>query len=274
MRMRVSAATLGCLAVIIIASAIPAEAQYRPTFTSNRATGETYHVEVGGYFWHPSPDILITADYPGIIGTPIDFVEELGIENQTFTQLKAVLRPATKHKFRFEYTPIRYDGEGALTRDVTFNGTVFPLTIPVGAELKWNAFRFGYEYDFVYRDRGFAGVLIEAKYTDVSATLENVLAVELIRARGPIPAIGFIGRGYVAPNISITGEFSFFKVPASLSEDYNGDFFDLDIYGTVNFNDHVGVQGGYRKFNIFYKIEEDTGDFKVQGLYFGGVFRF
>ena len=74
--------------------------------------------------------------------------------------------------------------------------------------MKWRAYRFGYEWDFVYRDRGFAGLLLEAKYTDVSATLTNLLDTEFVRARAPIPAVGFIGRGYVAPNISITGEFS------------------------------------------------------------------
>ena len=50
-----------------------------------------------------------------------------------------------------------------------------------------------------------------------------------------------IGRGYVAPNISITGEFTFFKLP-EIDEKYSGSYFDLDIYGTVNFIENVGVQ--------------------------------
>ena len=55
--------------------------------------------------------------------------------------------------------------------------------------------------------------MLEAKYTDVQASLTNILDSEFVHARAPIPAIGFIGRGYVAPNISITGEFTFFKLP-------------------------------------------------------------
>ena len=101
--------------------------------------------------------------------------------------------------------------------------------------------------------------MLEAKYTDVEASLTNVLDREFVRARAPIPAIGVIGRGYVLPNVSITGEFSFFKLPEDIDEDYQGKYFDFDIYGTVNFTDNFGAQAGYRSFDVFYKIEDDTG---------------
>ena len=75
------------------------------------------------------------------------------------------------------------------------------------------------------------------------------------------------------PNISITGEFTFFKLP-DIDEDYSGQYFDFDLYGTVNFTDNFGAQGGYRSFDVFYKIEDDNGDLQLKGLYFGGVVRF
>jgi hypothetical protein len=247
--------------------ATPAAAQ------SGRATGENYHVEVAGNLLDPTPAINIRSEsIRGIIGSDIDFVEDLGVEKSWFTQLKVVLRPATKHKFRFEYTPIKYEGETVLKRDLIFNGIEFPVAIPVNSEFKWNAYRFAYEYDFVYRDRGFVGLVLEAKYTDVEASLQNNLALEFVHARAPIPAIGAIGRGYLAPNISITGEFTFFKLPEI--EGNSGRYFDFDLYGTVNFNDYVGVQGGYRSFDVVYKVDNDDGDLQLKGLYFGGVVRF
>jgi hypothetical protein len=252
----------------------PAEAQYG-VGTTDRATGETYHVEVGGYLWPPAPTVLITSESLGIIGSQIDFVEDLGIERSTFTQLKVVLRPGTKHKFRFEYTPIGYDAESTLSRTITFNGQRFDVSIPVETELKWRAYRFGYEWDFVYRDRGFVGLLLDLKYTDIEATLSNaIVGSEFVRARAPIPAIGVIGRGYLVPNISVTSEFSFFKLPGGIDEDYQGKYFDFDLYGTVNFNDNFGAQAGYRSLTVFYHVDEDEGDLKMKGLYFGGVVRF
>ena len=259
---------------VVMMTAAPARAQYGARLGGDRATGETYHVEVGGYFWNPTPNIAITSESLGIIGSRIDFVDDLGIEQQRFGQLKVVLRPATKHKFRFEYTPIRYDAIGALRRNIVFNGIVFPAVLPVATELKWNAYRFGYEWDVIYRERGFFGLLLEAKYTDVEATLSNVLDEEFIHARAPIPAIGAIGRVYVVPNISITGEFSAFKLPEGIDENYRARYFDFDIYGTVNFTDHFGAQAGYRSFDVFYKVDDDEGELLLKGLYFGGVLRF
>jgi hypothetical protein len=261
-----------CLAAVI-AGAAPAQAQVAAPYSS-RATGENYKIEVSGSLWGPGPEIFISSvSLEDIVGSRIDFIEDLGIEQSWFRQLKVVARPALKHKFRFEYTPIKYEAEAVLKRNIVFNGILFPVAIPVESEVMWRAFRFAYEYDFFYRDRGFIGVVLEAKYTDVEATLTNQFDTEFVRARAPIPALGLIGRGYVAPNVSITGEFTFFKIP-DIDDDYGGRYFDLDIYGTVNFTENVGVQGGYRSFDVIYKVEQDDGDLRLRGLYFGGVVRF
>ena len=206
MRTRVAAICLWCGMSGLVAA--PAWAQYQVKNISDPATGEKYHVELGGYLWSPTPDIQITSQSLGIIGSRIDFVEDLGIEKKTFKQLKVVLRPGQKHKLRFEYTPITYDAIGAIKRDIIFNGQRYPVSLPVATNLQWKAYRFVYEYDFVSRDRGFFGLLLETKYTDVQATLSNILISEFVSAKAPIPTIGAIGRVYVVPNISITGELS------------------------------------------------------------------
>jgi len=273
MRTRLFAISLCLLAGV--AAATPAEAQSGAT---NRATGETYHVELGGTIWNPKPEISILSEGLGQPGDNIDFVNTLGIEQKAFKQFRMVLRPATKHKFRFEYTPIKYDAEKIVPVSFVFNGQRYNVGVRVASELKWNAYRFGYEWDFIYRDRGFAGLILEAKYTDVRATLTaaTVGVEQFTEARAPIPAIGFIGRGYIVPNISITGEFTAFKLPekALQSDDYSARFYDFDIYGTVNFTDHFGAQLGYRSFDVFYKVKRDTGSLNLKGYYIGAVGRF
>jgi hypothetical protein len=272
--MRTRAAAISVLCLVFGLTAAPARAQYAARGASDPATGERYHVEIGGFLWNPTPDIVISSEGLGLVGSSIDFVNDLGIVKSKFRQIRVVLRPAKKHKFRFEYTPIHYDAVGSLTADVVFNGIRFPVTFPVETNLQWKAYRFGYEYDFVSRDRGFVGLILEAKYTDVQATLTNFVSTEFARARAPIPAIGVIGRVYVVPNISITGEFSGIKLPESINDDYRAKYYDLDIYATVNFTNKVGVQAGYRSFDVLYKVEKDAGDLKLKGLYLGGVVRF
>jgi hypothetical protein len=275
--MRIPAVARGVFVLLFCVAAVPAFAQYGVRSSSGRATGETYRVEVGGFLWPPDPTVVIRSESLGILGDQIDFVDDLGIEKGTFRQIKVVLRPARKHKFRFEYTPISYDAESTIRRDVVFNGISFPVALPVQTDLTWKAYRFGYEWDFIYRDRGFFGLVLDLKYTDVEATLTNVIDEEFVHARAPIPAIGGIGRVYVLPSVSITGEFTAFKLP-EIDEDYDARFYDFDLYGTANFTDHFGVQAGYRSVTVFYRIvdggETNEGDLKMKGPYFGGVLRF
>ena len=149
----------------IVCLATPAWAQYGAGRMSDPATGETYHVEIGGYFWDPNPNIVITSQAltRDAIGTPINFVTDLGIEKTKFRQLKTVLRPGRKHRLRFEYTPITYEAVGTLKTAIVFNGIRYPVTFPVTTELKWKAYRFAYEYDFLYYDRGFVGVIFHGQ---------------------------------------------------------------------------------------------------------------
>jgi len=272
--MRTRTAQILVWSALICLTATPARAQYTARPMADPATGETYHVEVSGDFWNPNPQIAITSEALGIAGTTIDFVNDLGITQTKFRQLKVVLRPGVKHKFRFEYTPISYEAEGAIKTNIIFNGIRYPVSLPVETKLEWKAYRFGYEWDFLYRDRGFVGLVIDAHYTDVQATLSNVLDTEFARARAPIPTIGGIGRVYVAPNISITGELTGLGSGGLFGEDYNAHYIDFDLYGTINFNNYVGAQVGYRSFNVFYHLKHDEGTLDLRGLYFGGAVRF
>lgn len=266
-------ASLWIVLFTCLTAVVPAEAQFRPI--SSPATGENYAVEVSYGLWNPTPDFVISSEELGIAGTDIDLVEDLGIEKKRLGDFRVVLRPAKKHKFRIGYVPIKYEVEGAvLRRDIVFNGQLYRIGLPVNAKADWKAWRFGYEYDFFYRDRGFIGVVLEAKYTDVRVDLESPVVSEFARARAPIPAIGIISRGYLARNVSVTGEFTMFRLPNGEDDEYKGAYYDFDIYGTINFTNNVGAQFGYRSLDVSYTVEEDFGDIKLNGVYFSGVVRF
>ena len=262
------------VAAALLLGSAPAYAQYTPRPLNDPATGEKFHIEGGADFWMPSTNINISSEALGIEGSNIDLKRDLGATDQRFRALQLTLRPARAHKFRFQYIPIKYTASATLARDVVFNGIRYRASLPVNTDFDWKAYRFGYEFDFLTRNRWFAGFLLEAKYTDVNVKLDSPIASEFAHARGPIPAIGGIGRFYVVPNISITGELTAFKLPASIDERYNAHYVDLDIFGTVNFNDYIGVKGGYRSSDVGYLVNADSGSFKLKGLYFGAVIRY
>ena len=129
-----------------------------------------------------------------------------------------------------------------------------------------------YDVDFNVTTR-YIGVLLDLKYTDVKVELTSPIGLEFAQAIAPIPTIGFVGRGYVARNVAIGGELSFFRLPGEY-EDYDGKYTDVDFYGTVNFTNNVGATLGYRSVDVFYKNRFDNGALKFSGIYISGVVRF
>ncbi len=76
------------------------------------------------------------------------------------------------------------------------------------------------------------------------------------------------------PNISITGEVTGFNLPEKAIKDTTGHYVDVNVYGTLNFTNYVGVQVGYRSLDVGYVVDTDTGSFTLRGLFFGVVARY
>jgi len=255
-------------------AATPARAQFTPRTVNDPPTGEKYHIEASIGLWRPVAQATIASEQFNIPGTNIDLKKDLGLTDQTFSELHLVLRPTKRNKFRFQRIPIKYEQEATLTRDIVFQGQRYRVGVPVNSQLDWKAYRFAYEFDFITTNRGFVGFLLDAKYTDVGAALQSPLDNESYRKSAPIPAVGGIARVYVVPNISITGELSGFKLPENMIKDYQAHYIDLDIYGTVNITNNFGGKIGYRSFDVGYAAKGDSGSFVLKGLYFNAVARF
>jgi hypothetical protein len=271
--MRSIVRSLFVLSLVLLAPAT-ARAQFGQVPFSDPATGETYHIEFSGGFWNPTPEIIVASEALGIAGTNINGVTDLGITQKQFREFRLVLRPGRKHKFRLHYLPLTYTAQKNLNRDFIFNGVRYRVGLPVTTTFDWKSTKIGYEYDFVYRDRGYAGFFMDIKFTDIKVDLQSPIASDFAHAAAPIPTIGGVGRVYIVPNISVTFELTGIKIPESVNQDYKAHYFDFDLYGTVNFNDYVGAQIGYRSLDLGYLVERDSGTLKMKGIYFGGVLRY
>jgi hypothetical protein len=183
------------------------------------------------------------------------------------------VRPALKHKFRFQVIPMSYAQTTLLARDLVFNGQRYAMKQPVASELSWKAYRLAYEYDFIAMSRGFGGVILDLKQTHARATLQTQGIDEVTRLRASVPAIGGIARVYVTPRVSVTGELSGMKVPGGTIGGSKGHYTELDLYGTFNLSPRVAAQAGYRSFDVEARVDDDAVAFTLKGLYFGMVVR-
>jgi hypothetical protein len=263
----------GCFLYMLLVPGT-ANAQFSATPFSDPATGERYHIEGAIEFWNPPLQLKVASESLGQVGTTIDAASDLGIAQKRLIELRLVLRPAKKHKFRLNYLPMRYTGESTLHRDFVFNGQRFGVNLPITTDLEWTTTLIAYEYDFLYTDNWFVGFTLNSKFTKTMVNIASRIITEFATAQAPVPTIGGIARVYVVPNISVTVDINGIKIPSSVNENYRAHYFDFDLYGTVNFNAYVGAQIGYRNIDVGYKFKQDEGTFKMKGLYFGGVVRY
>lgn len=258
-----------------------AEAQFN---VADPAPGEAYNVELGYMWWNSTPELLVQTDALAVIDEDrIDFVGEFGLEKERFREFRVVIKPGQKHKVRFSRVPVIYTAETVLEREITFGGVTYEVGLPANAEVDWKLWRFGYEWDFVARDRGFLGFIAEVKYNEIVATLDSPIGSSDADVKIWVPTIGFIGRGYLHRHVSVTAEYSGFKMPGFIADrftdenegdEFEARFSDFDIYATASINRYFGVQGGYRSVTADYVVDEDSADLKLQGPYFGLIARF
>lgn len=259
------------LAALVAAS--PAAAQSRPG-DSRPVYGEQYYFEVATTWWTPSVKGVISGDALQAVGNQIDFQNDLAYESTRFRDLRFVVRPAKKHRVRIQYTPIEYAAATTFNRDITYHGSVFPVSVPIESAFAQRVWRVGYEYDVLYMKRGFLGVLGEARFVEMTAALNSAVANEAVTGNAVVPAIGMVARAYVLPDLAINFELTGSKVPKLLNMDVTNTVLDWDLHATVNFTNNFGGQIGWRKSKTFLEFDNNSGDLKFEGLWFGLVVRY
>jgi hypothetical protein len=271
--MRIRLLTWFTFVLLIVAARAEAQFTPRPAVVAP----EQFNVELAVMWWKPTPELALTFG-DARIGT-VDFVQDFGIGDERFTEFRLVVKSG-KHKARFSFVPIKYDQDAVLQRTIRIQNVDFPAMADANANIRWDVYRFGYEWDFLTMRRGFIGFVTELKYNnvraDVTGTTRAPLPIQTLAAvfdqKAPVPTIGGIARGYIGDYVSITGELTGLNIDRT--PDFRGKFYDLDIYGAGHFGKYVGVQVGYRSLDVDFLVDNDAGTMRMKGPYFGGFVRF
>lgn len=238
-------------------------------------------IEVSLGLWSPRADIVIASDGGGLQGTSIDVRQDAGLTDGHFPAAALTLRVAARHKVRFEYLQIRYDSSATLTHDVNFTGVTYPRGAAIGSTFDWKSYGLGYEYDFLVKPRWTAGLIVEARQTDIQERLSSASATQARRTRVPVPVVGGTVRVDPAKRFSFSAELTGFMVPNSADRRYGGHYLDMKLLGAVDITPRpaqaghyrLGLQGGYRLVDIFHLGESDSATMTLKGVYFGAVVR-
>ena len=164
---------------------------FTPRTLNDPATGEQFHIEGSAGFWSPERQHVASASEAlGIVGSDDRFQERSrAAPISASANCTSSLPSGAEAQAPVPVHPDRVQRRTAtLKRDIVFNGQRYSVGLPVNSELDWKAYRFGYEYDFIARNRGFAGVLLDVKYTDVTrVAAEPARSTEFTHAQGADP---------------------------------------------------------------------------------------
>ena len=263
------------IALALVMTAAPALAQTSPAAAAgDRAgVGEKYWVEFSGTWWQPALAGNITSDRLGLVGSRVDFADDLALDSARFTDFRFVVRPAKKHRIKVQYTPIQFTGSNALTRDITFGGVVYPVSLPVQSVLNWKVLRVAYEWDFFYRPRGFVGVIVEGGVTQLTASIDSFIGGASVEGQAPLVAVGAAGRVYPIRHLALNFEATGLKL-TDLKPEHVFKTMAFDVSATYNITNYVGVSGGWRRTSTGLTLDGDSGTLNFAGLWFGGVVRY
>ena len=264
---------IACVLFLSVAGSAAAQTAPKPATPNDFAVGEKYKVEFSYTFWQPKLDGNLTSDQLGVIGSRVDLTSDLALETARFHDFRFVIRPAKKHRVKIQYTPIEFNGSGTLSRDITFAGVVYPISLPIESLLTWKTFRVGYEYDFYYKPRGFIGVLVMAGTTAFNARIDSVIGSAEALGDAPLIEIGAAGRFYPIRNLAINFEGSGIKL-TNLEPDSMLKTLSFDLSATYNFTNNFGVSGGWRRLDTNLVLKGDSGELDFKGLWIGGVVRY
>ena len=224
-------------------------------------------------FWKPSPELTLSSRALSGSGvSSVDLVREFGLTEKTFPEFRSVVGGV--HKIRVSRMSFKYDAEATIQGTFVFRNRTFTIGAPASTDIEWNLWTFGYEWNFIARERGFLGAIVDLKRNHINASVNSPLLASPAETDLTVyvPTVGGVGRLYLVPVLAVTAEFTGLDLNLENLEVKINDF---DIYATLSFGRNVGVQGGYRALSVNYLVDGNNGGIlKMKGPYFGAVVRY
>ncbi len=230
-----------------------------------------FEVGARGIYWFPDLSGTVKTTDPVIGGTEFSVTDDLGVGDENFPSGEIFLRAGRVH-FRVGYTPVKFDGNRQLSREIRFGNQIFNVNDNVISHLDLKMIDGEVQFDLLHPDVAAVafnlGLIAKVKYVDGNVELRNSTNTETRDFKAPIPMVGVAaGVGFLKNMVRADARV------AGIA--YSGDhLFEGDVYASFAPVPFFRVQGGYRL--IDFKIDEDDilAKLKLKGPYIGAQLSF
>jgi hypothetical protein len=241
------------------------------TFLASPALAdEIFSLKAGYITLNPSGDVALSAN--GLTGTSIDIDDDLGIDDGDDFFGEAALQLGDFRLFA-AYLPIDLSGNNVLTRDINFNGEIFPAGSHVKSDLDIDIYEAGLAWFLINLDdapvRIQFGPEVAVKYVDASVKLhDGTSGLSESESFGvPVPTVGARARVAVADYLGVVGRVGYMEYDSN-------SFLDVDVQVEFSPLPMVGLFGGYRYLDIDVDDSDLLIDATFSGPYVGALVRF
>lgn len=238
---------------------------------SAAAAAPGFEAGVRGMYWFPDLSAQVQTFDPAPAGTRFDAKDDLGVGDEDFLSGEAFVRLGRVH-FRVGYTPVDFDGNNTLTREIVFAGQTFSAAENVISRLDMDMIDAEVQVD-LFRPSLIAasfslGVMAKVKYVDGDVELKSATVTERKDFQAPIPMIG------LAAGVGLLQDFVRVDARAAGIAYSGNHLFEGDLYASVVPFPFLRVQAGYRLIDL--KLDEDDilVDLRLKGPYVGAQLSF
>ena len=228
-------------------------------------------VSVTADYWMPSLDAEVKSSDLSIIGTTINLVDDLGMDDpDSFPAFKASVDLPLFPELVISY--FSFDGSSSknITQTFTYKGKSYSASNNVASSYDITQYEAYLRWNLLNMDAGKLGFLIGSKYFEVKTELKDNTAgfMESESVSGPVPIVGFGG------DIKLPAKFRIEGIVRGLVleiNDIDAKMFDVETALNYDFNRFIRATAGYRYFLIDAEetSNNDSVNIKFAGPYFG-----
>ncbi len=176
---------------------------------------------------------------PGDRGTFFSLKDDLTPKAAFFYRVRLNYTIKSRHTISLLYAPLETKSEGRATKDILFEGIVFPANTELVGTYKFNSYRLTYRYDIVKKTRFEFGLGLTAKIRDAKIALSSTGLASEKTNLGFVPIINFRLLWNINNQLGILLDGDALAAPQGRAE-------DVLIGLTYKLSDNLNVRAGYR----------------------------
>jgi hypothetical protein len=240
-----------------------------PTLAQERSFGS---IEARQWTADPSGGFSVVGGGPN---EALDFVSDLGLEEDDALEGRLVFRPSKRTMIRLGFVPeLQILGDNVVTRSISFSGQDFTVSQRVVTDFTLEYGRLGFAWQFISASEGRfrLGPLVELKGfrgdLALSAPDAPVLLAESDRYEAAFGAAGLIAELELGDRVELFGE-----VTEVVTGD-EGDVNEVEYGIRVLVLPRLRIVAGARNLEIDIEDADESFKFELDGAFVGAHFRF